>query len=1081
MLANLGHALRVALVIGIVPMAISAQEARITGRVVNETGAPVGGANVRVTALSVGALANSDGQYTIVVPSARVSGQTVTVTARLLGYTPQSQTITLNPGATTLNFTLRSSPTQLSQIVVTGEGTSTTREHLTTTVNSVDTTTLKRAAEPQNVVAALAAKAPNVEVRVQSGEPGASASIHIRGNASLTGTNQPLFVVDGQPVDNSTISTNGGDQSTVTQNRVADINPSDIETVDILKGAAASAIYGARAANGVVLITTKRGHAGATHFSVYSTETFDKVYAKNILQTAFAQGSLGVTALCPALDCKPTRLSWGAPITGPAFSHMDEIYKTGLTADNNISVSGGNERTLFYASGGLTAQDGVIQGPNNKYNRATARLKASHDLTSKLTIGGNFNFIDTRGNYVQKGSNVSGLLLGALRTPPSYDNTNYLTASGLQRPYRFPNPSSTDAFFTAAYYDNPFFVLNNPGNKSELGRSISNVNVGYQVNDWLRIQETLGGDYYNDSRLEALPITSAADANGNVIRFDINNLEIDNNLTVAAKRSFRQDNINTTLTLGQNLNSRRFRSLQDFGEQLIAPQPFSINNTVTVTSNEFQSLRHIEGYFGQLEASLYDKVDVNVGLRRDGYSTFGASRKNNWFPKASIGWIFANTSGGGSGPAWLSFGKLRAAYGETGKEPPVYGAITALSSTALFGPGGYGDAITTKLGGQGGLVTGPTLGNDSLKPERSREAEYGIDLAFLNHRADLSFTYYKKRTSDVILSALPVNASQTGAFQTVQNGAALTNEGIELQLNGRPFVSNNLEWDIGFQYGRNRGTVTDLLGAQFIPYNNEGFTGAIGSSTLGYAPGVIRGKDFARCGLGLMINGVDIDQSCGTGFKPGALYLAANGQPILDPTDRVIGDPNPRYTMSFNTSVKVKQHLTLSGLLDVRKGGEVWNGTHGILNYFGTSSETLDRTTTNGQFGVNVLTNKYPDVAGPGAGVVAFTTMSDWQNWYNNNGGGFGPVGAQFVEDGSYAKLRELALTYNLTGAIPQKLGGFSSIDVRLAGRNLHTWTKYTGLDPEANLGGAEFLTQGLDYFNNPQARSFVVSFSFNR
>jgi hypothetical protein len=275
--------------------------------------------------------------------------------------------------------------------------------------------------------------------------------------------------------------------------------------------------------------------------------------------------------------------------------------------------------------------------------------------------------------------------------------------------------------------------------------------------------------------------------------------------------------------------------------------------------------------------------------------------------------------------------------------------------------------------------------------------------------------------------------------------------------------------------------VTGLLGAEFIPYNNEGFTGAIGSSSLGFAPGVIRGNDFARCGLGLVINGVNIDQSCGAGFSPGALYLAANGQPILDPTDRVIGNPNAHYTMAFSTQVHLMKRLTLAGLLDVRKGGDVWNGTRGILNYFGTATETLDRTTTNGQFGVNVLVDKYPVVAGPGAGVVAFKTMNDWQTWYNNNGGGFGPVGAQFIEDGSYTKLRELSLVYNIPAQMLQKLGGFSSLDLRISGRNLHTWTNYRGLDPEANLGGAEFLTQGLDYFNNPETRSFVFSITLNR
>jgi hypothetical protein len=194
----------------------------------------------------------------------------------------------------------------------------------------------------------------------------------------------------------------------------------------------------------------------------------------------------------------------------------------------------------------------------------------------------------------------------------------------------------------------------------------------------------------------------------------------------------------------------------------------------------------------------------------------------------------------------------------------------------------------------------------------------------------------------------------------------------------------------------------------------------------------------------------------------------------------VIADPNPKYTMSYNTSVKLWNKLRLSGLLDVRKGGSVWNGTKGILEYFGTSKFTLVRNGT-GTFGKDFLTNVYPDVAGPGAGKVAFSTPTQWQTWFNGNGGGFGPQGAQFVEDGSFVKLRELGVTYTADQSWVRSLTGFSSADIRFAGRNLKTWTKYTGFDPEANLGGAEFLTQGLDYFINPQTRSFVFSISLNR
>jgi len=1080
--------------------------ARVSGRVVGETGAPLVGASVFIPGMSLGSTTSDDGSYSFVVPASRANGQTATLTARVLGYTPVSVQVALTSGANiTQNFTLTANPLHLGEVVITGAGTSTTRERLTTTINSVDTAVLKRASAPQNIVSALAGKAPNVEVRTQSGEPGTSASIKIRGNASLTGTNQPLFVVDGQPIDNQTNSTDQGPSDftgtggTVTQNRAADINPNDIESIDILKGSAAAAIYGARAANGVVLITTKRGRQGPTRITYSSTETWDRVDPKDILQRQFGQGSalnsVGVpfadgphAAVCGGLDCALDRRSWGPALAAgtPVYNHLDEIFDTGITADNNLSISGGNDRTTFYASGGLTAQNGYIVGPNNKYNRGTVRLKASHQVNSKLNIGGNFNFIDTRGNYVQKGSNVSGLFLGALRTPPNYNNQDYLTATGLQRPYRFPNPSSSDAFIGRAYYDNPFFVLNSPGNRSELGRSIANVNLDYNPTDWLRVQYTLGGDYYNDWRIEALPVTSAGDANGRVVRLDLNNLEIDHNLIATAKHDFGQ-NVQTTFSLGQNLNSRRFRDIYTAGEQLIAPSPLSLNNTVSVQGTEFRSLRHVEAYFAQAETNLYDQLIINLGIRNDGFSTFGSSKRRNNFPKASAAWIFSRLLNGEDNSGLLSFGKLRIAYGETGKEPPVYGAITALSSTALFGSPGYGDAITSKFG-RGGLVTGPLLGNDSLRPERTRENEYGIDLGLLDQKVDFSATWYNKRATDVILNTLPVNTSQTGAFFTVANGASLTNKGYELALNARPLTMANLAWDLGVQFAHNRGNVTSLLGADFITYNNEGFTGAIGSSTLGYAPGVIRGNDFARCGNGAIVqdvNGadVDVDAYCSANGAPkGALYLDVNGQPINDPTDRVIADPNPKYTMSYSSSLKFFNRITVSGLLDVRKGSQVWDGTRGILNYFGTSKESGERrTTTDGQFGVNLYTDKYPVVTGPGKGVVAFTNYADWQSWYNGEGGGFGNTGALFVEDGGFAKLREVSVAYTVSGNFLRALGGFSSADIRFSGRNLKTWTRYKGLDPEANLGGAEYLTQGVDYFNHPQARSFVLSFSLNR
>ena len=1069
----------------------------ISGTVTNEQGVPLPGATVLIQGTTTGAHTDDAGRYVIVVPVANANGQSGVLIARVIGYSARQVPIVLAPGSTiSQNFALVVNPLNLDAVLVTGAGTSTTRERLTTTINTVDSSAITRATNPQNIVSALAGQAPNVEVRTQSGEPGSSASIKIRGAASLSGTNQPLFVVDGQPIDNQTFSTQsiangsgtaaGADASTVAPNRASDINPADIESIQILKSSAAAAIYGARAANGVVLITTKSGTPGATKYTISSTETFDRVNMPDVLQHSFVQGLDGAAATCGGPDCSVARYSWGPAATAgtPLFDHSNELFDTGLTADNNLQVSGGNDRTTFYASGGLMNQNGYLKGPNNKYNRASIRLKGTQQVNSKLKIGGNLSYVDTRGKFVQKGSNLSGVMLGALRTPPNFDNENTYLPNGLQRAYRFPNATSVAAMENAVYYDNPFFVLDNPGNRSELGRSVSNLTVDWTPLEWLSVNETLGADYYNDWRLESLPLTSGGDAVGNVTRNDLNNLEIDHNLIATAKHTFGT-NTDLTFTVGQNLNSRRLRQTFAFGEQLIAPTPYNIQNTITPRVQEYRALRHIEAYFGQAELSLFDQLVLNLGLRNDGFSTFGSANPRANYPKASAAWTFSNLLNNRDRTGLFSYGKLHVAYGETGKEPPAYAAVTALSSTTFFGLSGFGDVLKSGINGQGALSTSLIVGNPNLKPERNKETEIGADLAFLNSKIDLSATGYNKKGSDIILSA-PINASATGSNQQVLNAATITNKGLELTLNLHPLQRPDAAWDIGVQYGKNKGNVQSLNGAQFITYNLEGFNGAIGASAIGFAPGVIQGADFVRCGRGITnvaVTGLgivaDIDALCGSAPK-GALFLGPDGLPVPDATQRIIADPNPKYTMSYSSSMRWHK-LSLSGLLDVRKGGSVWNGTRGVLDFFGTGIDTKNRTVTNGQYGVNYALKNYPTTAGPGKNVVPFQSPDDWQNWFLGDGGGFGSVGAQFVEDGSFAKLREISLTYTLDNQTFRNLTGFSSADIRIAGRNLKTWAKYTGFDPEVNLGGAEFLTQGLDYFINPPTRSFVLSFSLSR
>jgi len=1066
----------------LVPAALLAQGAVVSGRVVGPSGEPIPNASVFLQGLGTGATTDADGRFSFGVPSARVQGQTATLTARRIGYTSQNAPITLASGSITHDFSLGLNPFQLGEVVVTGAGTTTTAEKLGNVRNTVDSSLIRRSNET-NVVNALAAKAPNVVVSAQSGEPGASSYIQIRGNRTIQSTGQPLFVVDGVPVDNTTYSTTANTGGTVAPNRASDINPNDIESVEILKGSAAAAIYGAAAGQGVVMVTTKSGHSGQTKYSLQGNYSTDHVTHSVPLQTTYGQGSGGAFGPCAARGCRLSSTSYGPKLAAgtPVFDHFGELFRNGFTADNTLTASGGNDRTLFYVSGTRTSQKGIITGPNNEYDRTSVRLKASHRLTDRFNVGGSVSYVDSRGKFIQKGSNISGLLLGALRTPPEFDNRNYLdtlTAGGaaLHRSYRYPRPTATsESNPVTRGYDNPFFVLNRDVADGAVGRTFGNLNADYSPNDWFTVRETLGADYYADERLEALPLTSSSFPQGRVNRLNLVNLIIDHNLIATATKTF-SPNLGGSLTLGNNLNSKHYRQLADQGSVLIAPVPYQLNNTIpaNLQSTEFESLIHTQSYFGQATLDLASQLFLTAGVRNDGSSTFGASQKRHWFPKASAAWTFTNLVGDVRG--FVPTGKLRLAYGQTGQIPPVYSTIGGLA-TGAFTDGWITDGLSTSQNGFGGLVTSTLKGQPNLGPEISKELEGGFDLALWRNYADLGVTFYNSKTEGVIL--LTPLAPSTGFTQQASNAARIKNTGTEITLNLRPIQNPLFGWDVGLQFGRNNNKVLDLAGSTYIDVAGGSFSGASGAAWKGSRVGVLRGQDFARCGRALVINSVDIDASCGAGAPAGALYLDASGFPVVDPTQRIIADPQPKWTGSVRSSIQLWKNLTFSGLLDIRRGGQIWNGTKGALYFFGKAKETEFRDVT-ATFGTNYMP-AHPGasgvVAGPGVGQAVLID----QNWYQGDGGGFGEVSAQFIEDASFAKLRELSLSYNLKTAWLNRGFGFESVDLRIAGRNLHTWTKYDGIDPETNLAGAEVLVRGIDYFNNPQTRSVVFSIGLNR
>lgn len=1065
----------VALAVTFVARAAAQEPTRITGTVTDAGGQPLRSVSVYVRELNVGTITNEKGYYALTVPASRSVGQKATLVVSEIGYRTIEQPVTLVAGAMTQDFSLAIEPLRLSEIVATGQGTQTTRERLATAVSTVHAEDLARSAEP-NVVQALAGKAPGVQVTSSGGDPGAGSYIRVRGAASITGGTQPLIVVDGTPIDNSSDNTDiqnppsaqtgtgGGTAGTVVTNRAADINPNDIERVEILKGAAATAIYGSRAANGVVLITTRSGQAGETRATLSTSYARDEITATEPLQRTFGQGTGGVFAA-------GNRFSWGPALASGArtFDHATEMYQNGDHWTTDLTLSGGSERTTYYLSAGRLGQDGVIKGPQS-FDRTSVRLKGSHFLLDNFQVSGNFAYTTSDGSFVQQGSNISGIQLGALRTPPDFDNLPYIDpATGFQRTYRDPTPTS----LTGGHgYDNPFWVAFEEPASSKVGRSFGNISLQYTPIDWLRLSYVVGEDYSSDDRVELFPKGSDAYLSGALARNTIIHDVFDSNLTATATGRLL-DGAAGSLTIGQNLNQTKSRRNGVDGTTLLNGTD-ETNFAVTNTGNEFRSTVRTDGYFATGELTFAEQLTLDATGRFDGSSTFGSATKKRFFyPGVGVAWTFSRLPALSSIGA-LTFGKLRASYGESGRQPPVFSNVSAFN-TGYFVDGWVTNGLYSLYNGKEGVFSEATLGNDQIQPERNREWEVGADLAFLDERIGASLTYYNRRTSDAILQ-VPVPPS-TGYLFEFENAASWKNHGWEAQLDLRPVQRPDFGWSVTGLYSRERSCVTDIAGADHIFLN--GFEDPAAElvapdPVTGCHPfGVLFGSDFIRYGRG------SVDQNSGqpideAGVAAGTIYVGGDGYPQLDPESRVIGDPNPSWTTSLRNTFTVLRKLTVSGLVDVVHGQQMWNGTKGALSYFGTHVATEPY---HGD-GVTETYGAYSGqaVAGPGAD----KQVSYGENWFTSNiGSGFTGPASQFVENASFVKLRDVSVSWTFDNPAIRRLG-FGTVDLTVSGRNLKTWTNYTGIDPESNLTG-QSIGRGLDYFNNPQTRSYLITFSLNR
>lgn len=1011
----------------------------VTGKVTSAAdGSPLPGVNVIVKGTSVGSITDVDGTYQINVPA---NGRFLVFSH--IGFVSEEIEIA---NRNTINMQMFADIQELSEIVVTAFGVEQEKKSLGYSVQEIRADAIVEAQQP-NIVNALQGKIAGVQINNSGGAPGASSIILIRGGTSLSGNNQPLFVVDGIPIDNSAPTGRGvglGAQNTVNSNRGIDLNPEDIESITVLKGPAAAVLYGLRASEGAVIVTTKKGKAGQARINYSNAFSFDVVNRLPELQSRYKQGIEGVFN-------QDARVSWG-PEFGPNdqfFDNLGNFFRTAKTQRHDVSVSGGSDRSTFFASVGRFDQNGIIE--NTNFERTSFRLSSETKVSNKLKVGGSVNYINTQNAFALQGSGIAetniigatgggggGTMRGIYNWPQNVDMRDYLNPDGTQR-------TIIGTASDAAFIDNPYWSIRNNPNTSNVNRMIGIASINYDPFDFLNITYRAGTDFFNEEfrSVRGVGTVIGGEERGAITENDTYNQITTSTLLATFKKSFISQ-FNTSFTLGHNLEMARNVNTFWYGRNFIAPGFSSINNVEqgdrVVSQGGFR--RRIVGAFGDLNLDWKSIIFVNVRGRNDWSSTLPRSARSFFYPSFSTAVVLTDLFdeiGVSSGNRnTLSFAKIRASWTRVGKDAPPH----------VLGNRYFNTTNSFTAAPRGFIVDTYAFGSPDLRPEFTNAFETGFDIRFFNGRLGFDFTYYNMQSDDQILfTRVPPTAS---SFIAYLNGGRIDNEGFELMVNAMPVKTQNLTWTTDINLSRNTSTVVDLPGTldrvEQSDASVDGFV-AQGAGFLGQSLFGINGDVWRR-------------------NEQGQLIINNQGFPQIDPIKQIIGDRNPDYLLGITNMVNYK-NLTLSFLWDIRIGGDIYNATENALVRSGLSPKTLDR--DNRVVFEGVRANGEPNTQ---------EVVLD-QNFYQLIYRGNGPA---FVEDGSWYRLRYVTLSYRMPRTFLEKTN-IKGLEFYATGRNLILFTNYSGVDPEVSSGGAGVAgtgSIGMDNLGVPATKGLDLGIRFS-
>lgn len=1030
-------------------LGLAMAQTTVTGRITDAaTSDPIVGASVLAKGTTAGVLTDQAGTFSLRVPE-----RAEAIVVSFIGY--ERQTIPL-AGRTTINIALQPADLELEEVVVTAVGISRDKKALGYAVQELDNEEITKS-RTTNFVDALSGKVAGVRVSGQSGTPGGGAKILIRGASSLQGTGQPLFVVDGMPISNSGFN---GTRSDIISggvdagNRATDINPDDIEDLTVLKGAAATALYGARARDGAIIITTKRGSAKAgPSITINSTVRFDNVLRFPDFQNQYttgdgATGEYDVTNFSngwgPAIDQVQDRRFpnfLGDSVQLQAYpDNVRDFYRTGITTINSFSVSDGNEEGDFRLGYTYLDQAGTV--PNSSYDRHNVSINTGRQITDKVSGRLTANYVRSSSfGRPSQGSN-SPNILGINSLPRTTDidllENNVVDSLGNQIPL---NPTE----------NNPYWIVRNNPFQSQLDRIFGSAEVTYEPVQWLDLTARVGTDFYREYRRRD---TRKGTVNALDGLFTSDNL-YSRTLNLDLLATFEHDlgdDLNLQVIAGYNVFEQESRFERWVSSDLAADSLYNYSNaTLNTPSNLFGntplSRQRLIGAYGDVTLSYRDWLFLTVTGRNDWNSTLrnpGLPLEEDnisyFFPSVNLSWAFTDALNLNSDI--LSFGKIRANYAEVGSSVGPY----SLEFTYLPSPDVFTQFVpnnnTFPHGGQVAFEATGTLPEPTLVPQRQRSWEAGVELNFFQGRLNLNATYYDQLTENQIvnLSTPP----STGFAAKTLNAGAVRNSGWEIMLSGDPVrVQNGFRWNIMANFQRNVQVVESLAEGVEEFTLTSGFSGIQIKASPGEPFGLFGGT-WARD--------------------------SASGEVIINPETGLrvegeqgrLGNIYPDFTLGINNQFAFKG-LLLSFLVDWRQGGVIFSSTSSSLRNAGLAIETADlRDQTFIDQGVNVL----PD----GSTVENVTPVDDinqfWTNYSQTS------IAESNTFSATYVKLREVRLGYTLPSQWFANTP-IQELTIALEGRNL--WLMYSELphvDPESNFFGTSLTGEGVEFQSVPSTRT---------